>query len=797
MAVWLRRGLLLSLCLLILIALSLYVLLQQSLPLLNGEQSVQGIQSKVLIERDDLGIPTISGEQRTDIASALGYVHGQERFFQMDLNRRNSAGELSELVGELALKHDKNQRKHRFRKTAEQAVIRMEPTQRAILDAYTQGVNQGLQSLDSKPFEYWLLNVEPVLWGNEDTFLTVFSMYMDLNDDEVKLDNAKGFLSRVTSKEVIDFLSPLRTRWDSPMEPGSYPVPATPGSDQVNLREKTPEFFSALTGELIEDALIGSNNWAVSGEMTSHGGAMVEDDMHLSHRVPTIWYRAQFRYSHSETGEPVSITGVTLPGAPIIVVGSNGKVAWGFTNSTADWVDLVELELGENDLYMTPEGPEHLTIWNETIQVKGQEPVVVEYRGTRWGPVIESPYDSAQYALRWTAHDPEATNINLMNLETVDSVHEAMAVANTSGIPPQNFTVGDAAGNIGWTIAGRIPTRSGLDSTYPLPWQDADSHWRAWLPTVDYPRILNPENNRIWTANARVVSGENYKKLGNGGYALGPRQMQIRDDLMAIETADEKSLLNVALDDRALYQENLRQIVLNVLDEPVRSEKQGRQAFYQFVEGWSGRASTEDVGYRLVREFHDALKLKVVKFLGRYFMSKAEDAKADIEDSWLQKINHENEMLLRLYQEQPMNWLSSQYDSWDELFLETIDDVIVDLGGVDKLSEATWGQRNTAKINHPLSDAIPVLGQFLNMPAVPLEGDIWMPRAQRPSGGVSERMIVAPGHEETAIFHMPGGQSGHPLSPFYKAGYMDWVEARETPFLPGDTQYQLTLIPAQ
>ncbi|WP_161787418.1 penicillin acylase family protein [Endozoicomonas numazuensis] len=750
-----------------------------------------------MIERDKMGIPVIAGQQRADIAFALGYLHAQERFFQMDLNRRNSAGELSELVGEVALQHDKTQRKHRFRRTAKQAVTIMTPNQLAVLEAYTHGVNQGLKHLKDKPFEYWLLNTEPQPWRNEDTFLTVFSMYMDLNDDEVKLDNAKGFLSRITSTEVIDFVSPLRTRWDAPVEPGIYPIPETPGVEQINLREKPSDFYTALTGELIEDSLIGSNNWAVSGQLTDHGGAIVEDDMHLNHRVPTIWYRAQFRFPDAETGEPVNITGVTLPGAPIMVVGSNGKVAWGFTNSSADWVDLVELDLGENNLYMTPQGPERLTIWNETIQVKGQAPVVVEYRGTRWGPVIESPYDSVQYALRWIAHDPEATNINLMNLETVNSVEEAMAVANSSGIPPQNFTVGDAEGNIGWTIAGRIPTRSGLDTSYPLSWQDADSHWRAWLSPEDYPRIFNPEHNRIWTANARIVSGKNYEKLGNGGYALGPRQMQIRDDLMTIETADEQTLLNVALDDRALYLENFRQIILNALGEPVRSEKSGRQVFHQFVESWSGRAATDDVGYRLVREFHDALKLKVMKFLGRYFMSLATDAKVGIEDSWLQKINHENEMLLRLYQEQPMNWLSSEYSSWNELFLETIDELVVDLGGADTLAEATWGQRNTAKIHHPLSSAIPVLGQFLNMPAVPLEGDSWMPRAQHPDKGVSERMIVAPGREENAIFHMPGGQSGHPLSPFFKKGYMDWVEARETPFLPGDAQYRLTLLPIQ
>ena len=795
MAVWLKRAFVLIAALLFLIIFSIFFVLRSSLPALEGNASLSGLTDAVTIERDAEGVPAITGNNRNDVAYATGYLHAQERYFQMDLSRRNSAGELSELFGELALDYDKRQRKNQFRQVAGQAIERMSSENKSLLNAYSQGANQGLADLGSKPFEYWLLNLEPQLWRNEDSLLVVYSMYLDLNDDEVKIDNLKGFLQQTTSRDVIEFMSPLKTRWDSPLQPDNLQAPELPGKNLVNIRAMHPETYANIGGTTLQDAVIGSNNWAVSGDLTYHGRAIVEDDMHLSHRVPTTWYRAQLNYPDSDkSGEQVSITGVTLPGVPIIVVGSNTHVAWGFTNTAGDWVDLVELEI-EDGQYMTNEGPKPLEQWTEVIKVKGQEPVTVEYQKTHWGPVIDSAYDDNQYALRWTAHQPEATNLNLMELETAKDIFQAMKIANRSGIPPQNFTVGDSQGFIGWTVAGQIPNRSGIDSTYPLPWEEADDNWNGWLAVDNYPRVVNPENGRIWTANARIVSGDDYKKMGNGGYALGPRQQQIRDALNELQDADEQALLEVALDHRALYMGQWRELILATLTESVRRENQDREVFYSFVDNWSGEAGIDDVGYRLVREFNDALNLKMMGYLGRYFQYLAAETKEDIEDGYLQKLNHEREMIWRLLDERPMNWLSSNYESWDQLLIETVDEVIADLGGADKLSEATWGQRNTAKINHPLSGALPVVGDLLNMPSVPLVGDVWMPRAQRPTQGVSERMVVAPGKEEQGIFHMPGGQSGHPLSPFYKVGFMDWVSGNPSTFLPGDAEYTLTLNP--
>ena len=797
---WFVRSLLLVLSLLLILVVWAVNTLRSSLPVLDGHIHVQGIDGPVVIERDHYGVPTISGNKRTDVAFATGYLHAQDRFFQMDLGRRNSAGELSELVGAIALEHDKQQRKHRFRLVAQQAETLLPERHLQIINAYTKGVNAGLSGLGSKPFEYWLLNTEPQPWSNEDTFLTVFSMYLDLNDGDAILDNTKGYLEQVVSREVIDFLSPLPTRWDSPLVADNLPAPATPTPDQVNLRSKPLSTYQNLTGERIEDAVIGSNNWAASGSMTRHGGALVENDMHLSHRVPNVWYRAQFRYPHPDDSQPdVQITGVSLPGAPIIVVGSNGSVAWSFTNSYGDWVDLISLDM-EGDVYQTSEGNESLYQWSETIAVKGQQPVTVDYKSTRWGPVVESLFGNRQYALRWTAHNPEATNLNLVELETATTVRQAMTIANASGIPPQNFTVGDSSGNIGWTIAGRMPSRIELDSTYPVPWGEADNQWSHWLAPDEYPAVINPQSQRIWTANARVASGKALKKLGNGGYALGPRQLQIRNALMSLEQADEDAMLTIALDHRAIYINDWRQLALETLTESARAGHSSRESFYQYLSDWSGQAAVDDIGYRLAREFNDTVTLKIQKSLGRYFFSlsgevPAKSNHANSDDSWIQRLNHDEEMIWRLLEERPLHWLGPQYESWNDLLLASIDEVIINLGGEAGLAHANWGQRNTAKINHPLSSALPVLGQWLNMPAVPLSGDVWVPKAQQPSSGVSERIVVAPGREEDGIFHMPGGQSGHPLSPYYKLGYMDWVNGSKTPFLPQETQHILTLQP--
>ena len=799
---WIKNSIILLIVACVMIAISCYSILYLSLPKFDGEQAVKGIHHPVTISRDEHGVPIIKGRSRSDVAYATGYLHGQERFFQMDLSRRNAAGELSELFGKMAFNLDKQRRRHRFRMVAKEAIAQASPDQRAILSAYVKGVNKGLKQLHTKPFEYWLLGTKPKPWNMEDSLLTVYSMYLELNDSSAKLDDTRGFLKQLSSQSVLDFISPLKTRWDSPLKADDYHQPPIPTANEINLRALPKALYANLTGKMIPDRDLGSNNFAVSGKITNTGHAIVEDDMHLGLRVPNVWYRAQFNYPKSlkqPEGEQVTVTGITLPGVPSMIVGSNGHIAWSFTNSYGDWVDLIKLKV-ENNQYYTKQGKTQFVTWYDTINIKDEPSREVQYQTTRWGPVKPSRYTSDLYAQTWTAYNPKSTNLNILKLEKAETVYQAIEIANESGIPPQNFTVGDSKGNIGWSVMGILPKKLSITTDLPIPYRFADQHWRHMLAKSDYPKIVNPHGNRIWTANARVASGSDLEEIGNGGYALGPRQKQIRDSLFNIKQFNENDLLDVALDDRALYMENWRKLILQTLTQESLKSHPERGAFLDYVQHWAGRAEPDDVGYRLVREFHDTLNATVIKSIGRYLL-KRHNLDNKIPDSWVQGVNHEREMLLRLYQNKPMNWLSPQYKNWDELFLSSIDNVIDNLAKKQKtdsltaMKRSTWGQRNTAQINHPLSQAIPFIGQWLDMPHIQLSGDNYMPKAQRPKDGISERMIVSPGHEENGIFHMPGGQSGNPISPFYKDGFADWAAGSDSPFLPGPEKYRLVLKP--
>ena len=331
----------LSLATALVIALCLwsYVQLRSSLPRLQGNLKVSGLSASVTISRDAQGVPTLVGRTRSDLVFALGYLHGQERFFQMDAQRRSAAGELSDIVGSVALNLDRSSRVHRFRSRATALVAAMPPAERAMLEAYSVGVNTGLSDLASAPFEYLLLRSAPVPWTAEDTVLTAFSMYLTLQQPQGASERLRGAVVESLGQEFADFLLPEGTSWDVPLDGSSLPP--------VELPSRAVKRAAAPHGEgreiFVEPLQLGSNAFAVTGMLASGRGAMVANDMHLGLRAPNIWYRVRLIIDGSD--EPaLKITGITLPGAPSIVAGSNGRVAWGFTNSYIDTSDVVVLE---------------------------------------------------------------------------------------------------------------------------------------------------------------------------------------------------------------------------------------------------------------------------------------------------------------------------------------------------------------------------------------------------------------------------------------------------------------------
>ncbi len=788
-----------------------------SLPQLAGTARVPGLAVGVRIERDALGIPTINGSNREDIARGLGFLHAQDRFFQMDLQRRQPAGELSGLVGPRAMEVDEAIRVHRFRDVAERAFAKTDAPYRRVLEAYAQGVNAGLAALKAPPFEYLVLRATPEPWKPEDSILTVLAMFNTLQGRQGLFEQTMGAMRDALPEPMFRFLATTGSEWDTPVLGGPTARPAIPSAEifdirreAITLRDRTLRDLR-IPGGVEDSALlrvlgvsdpevavtIGSNNWAVAGSHTESGAALIANDMHLAIGVPIIWYRASLKFPDPlRTGATQHTTGVTLPGLPSMVVGSNGHVAWGFTNTGGDWSDLVRLEPDPRDAakYLTPDGPRPFDVFEETIAAKGGVAKTVRVRWTIWGPVVWKDARGREYAQRWIAHDADALAADTTRPERARTIDDLMAAIAGLGIPNQNVTMADRSGRIAWIIGGTIPNRVGHDGLTPESWADGKNRWDGTLTAAEFPRIVDPEHGRIWTANAPVVDGAMLATIGEGGYADGIRARLIRDRLMRLDAATPQDMLSIQLEDRALFLERWRGLLLDTLKNPANAgagrQSRPRDEFRRLIETtWTGRASPDSVAYRLVRTFRTIFVREVMTAL------TAPARGIDPAFDYSRSLRGEGPVW-QIVTERPIHLLNPKYKTWDEQMFAGVDAAIAELTeGGRPLGERTWGEANSAQIVHPLASAIPVFGRYLNMPGDALPGDVYTPRASAPRTGPSERMVVSPGRESEGIMQVPTGQSGHPLSPHYGDQYRAWLMGDPTPLLPGPTVTTLVLRP--
>jgi penicillin amidase len=404
------------------------------------------------------------------------------------------------------------------------------------------------------------------------------------------------------------------------------------------------------------------------------------------------------------------------------------------------------------------------------------------------GVLIEAhPDRQGCWFVTWLAQQPAATNINLMALEHANSVAQALAVAPTLGIPHQNFVVGDQDGHIAWTIAGRIPVDRGATRANGAS---------AWTSPESHPHILDPAVGRIWTANARATDDPDQLSVIGGDdaavgsdYDLGARARQIRDDLLALHgPAAPADMLRIQLDDRAVFLARWRTMITDLLDADAVANQPRRAQLKRLVTDWDAHAGTDSVGYRLVRAYHERLQLSVWNML-LAALRVAPEEQIEVPSQF-------EPALWRLVNERPLHMLAADYGDWRQFLLAQVDSTLTELlETCPELVHCTWGSRKPVRVRHPLSPSLPFLSRLLDMPDVELPGDHDMPRVQDGTIGASERFAVSPGHEEQGYLHMPGGQSGHPLSPYYRAGFTDWANGTPVPFLPRASQHRLTLQP--
>ena len=541
-------------------ALGLAIYARMALPSTSGELALSGSQGPIRIERDAHGIPTVVAQSAHDAYFGLGVVHAQDRLWQLETHRRIGAGRMAEVFGEAALETDRFLRALGVRRAAAAQWQAMPAASKDVVLAYTAGINAVLaQALRARPPEFVILGIQPEPWDPVDTLAWAIMMAWDLGGNWTT-ELLRLRLALTMPVERINGLLPPYPG-EAPLATADYAALfrslKLDAGDRATAWQSLPDLAppSGVEG-------VGSNNWVLAGSRTNTGKPLLANDPHLKLSTPALWYFARLQ------APGIKAAGATMPGLPLVVLGQNEHLAWGFTNTGPDVQDLYieQVDPGQSDQYRTPQGWAKFESWPETIKVKGKPDVTFVHRRTRHGPVISDagtvpdvlgPRDSPRYALamRWTALDADSDPVGTsLAMQQATSVAAFVQAANGFVAPMQNMVVADKAGNIGVVSPGRVPVRkpeNNLKGLVPAPGWDPRYDWAGWVPADQTPREINPERGFIATANQRVTAS-GYPHFITSEWALPYRQQRIEQMLaskpqhtlndLAVMHADVRSL---------------------------------------------------------------------------------------------------------------------------------------------------------------------------------------------------------------------------------------------------------------
>ncbi|MGO1507840.1 MAG: penicillin acylase family protein [Microbacteriaceae bacterium] len=564
--------------------------IQRSFPQTSGELEVDGLQSQVTVQRDALGVPTITADSSEDLFYAQGYVHAQDRFFEMDFRRHVTSGRVAEMFGESQAATDMFLRTLGWHEVAEQEVEALDEATRSYYESYADGVNAYLAENDGAQvsLEYAVLGIqnpdyeiEP--WEAVDSVAWLKAMAWDLRSnledeteramlvadtgDEAAPDDSLTMLEKLYPAYPFDENPVIVPQISTVPEAGSGAdadtASAGDGEDsgiqnavttiEWGEADSVIEAASMLVGDVGEG--IGSNSWVVSGELTESGMPLLANDPHLGAALPSVWYQVQLRCSTVGEDCPFDVGGFSFSGLPGVVIGHNERVAWGFTNLTTDVADLY-IEKVDGDAYWRDGELVPLEERQETIKVAGGEDIDLTIRSTAHGPIVSGLTDdltavaegqvmadgdgltqgetdaagamSGEYAvsLRWTALDPGTSAEALFSMNTAQDFDSFRQAASLFDVPAQNLVYADVEGNIGYQAPGRLPIRGAGDGWLPQPGWDSAYDWTGFIPFEELPVSYNPASGYIVTANNAIVT-DDYSHFLSRDWDYGYRAARI------------------------------------------------------------------------------------------------------------------------------------------------------------------------------------------------------------------------------------------------------------------------------
>lgn len=787
---WFRRALLLFLALVLLLLVAAGVYVNRASPLHEGGLALPGLAAEVRIERDAHGIPTIHAANDADAFFALGVVHVQDRLWQMETHRRIGSGRLAEAFGAAALDTDRFLRALGVRRAAQAQWERLPAPARAVLQAYSAGVNAALAQLQAPPPEYLILGLKPEPWTPVDSLAWVTMMAWDLGG------NWNNELLRMRLAAVLP-----RQRIDELLPP--YPGDAPPAMrDYVGLyrdlgllQQPVQKAWLDLP-ELAPPSGIegmGSNNWVLAGSRSATGKPLLANDPHLGLSAPALWYFARLKTP------TLDVAGATMPGLPSVVLGQNARVAWGFTNTNPDVQDLyIEQVDGADPMrYRTPEGWATFEVHEERIRVKGGAELVMKVRRGRHGPVISDAaglgdVSSASHvlALRWAALDPANDPITpSMGMMRATGVVSFVAAANGWPAPMQNMVVADAEGHIGVVSPGRVPLRSpenDLAGQVPAPGWEARYDWTGWIPAAETPRELDPARGWIATANQRVTL-PGYPHHITYDWTLPYRQQRIEQRLAEREKHSLADLGAIQADVKSLA-------ALKLLPWLKRAAPAHalREAAQQQLAGWDGSMAADRAAPLIHWAWQRALARRLFEdevgeplfgkhFAGRSFQDAIEGVLAR-EDAW---------------------WCDDKRSAGAETCASRVDQALAD--ALDELSARfgsdparwRWDQAHRAVSEHRPFSKVAALAPLFEL-SVPVGGDTYTVDAMRVSlsgsdaqryrstHGPSLRGLYDLGERANSRVMHSSGQSGLPWAAAYRDFAQPWAAGQTVPLWPDE-----------
>jgi len=688
----------------VLVAIAIYWLAFRPLPKTSGDISAP-IGGNAVIKRDARGVPHIEASSWQDAIFLQGFVTAQDRLWQMDSLRRFAAGELSEVFGKGTLHIDERARRMRMREIAEKDLQSLPQDQRAILVEYARGVNY---FIDTHRGDYSLEfslpghSYDPRPWTLTDSILVGLVMFRNLTDNA-----------------------------DADFERG-----AAIGKDFDLARFHT--LFPATQGQYVSP---GSNSWAVSGTHAADGKPMLANDPHLDHSVPDTWYMAHLK------APGLNASGVTLPGVPCIISGHNENIAWGVTSLQSDELDLYQEQLDINTgRYQYKGAPQQAEIDRQTIEVKGEKPIVMDTWVTRHGPVIVQE-NGKVFTMRWTATD--GFSFPFMDVNRAASYTQFRAALSTFWGPPQNFVYADKAGNIGYQAAGRVPVRRNFDGDFPLDGASGNFEWDGYIPYEQMPNLYNPPSGIIASANQSPFPPD-YAFHVSGSFDDSYRVNQIRALLSAKSKLSVDDMLAIQKDVYSAYDHFLaRQIVAAY--QKAGSKNELVSSAIDLLRAWNGQMDKDAAAPVLTQSVADAMG---VKLTAATHTNYAHVPRPQIIEGMLRA--------------RPAGWVAQ--DNWDKWIIDCLDEALngsrARLG--TPVSKWRWGQVLRWRFDHPVGKQLPLVDGLFDIGPVEMSGSGTTVKQTKNVLGPSERMVVNFGDLDKSVQNIVVGESGFVASGHYK-----------------------------